>query len=247
MESNFEGKKILITGAGQGIGRVLCQQFYKLGAKVYALSRTQGNLETLKAECPSVQTICYDLFNIGGIRESLEPHLPFHYLVNNAGVAFLEPFVDVTEEAYDKCMNVNVKSLLFLSQTVCKSMISNGIKGSVVHISSVASFFAVDTHTVYCTSKAAVDMICKMMALELGPHGIRVNCVNPTLVLTAMGKRNYSDPEKRNALVSRLPMGKLAEIEDVTKAVMFLLSEEASMTTGSTFKVDGGQTAQLNA
>lgn len=242
MASEFSGKKILVTGAGQGIGRSLCQEFYKQGAQVYALSKTESNLMLLKAECSSINMLCCDLQNLEDTRKSIEPHLPFDYLVNNAGVAFMEPFLDVTEQAYDICMNVNLKSVLFVSQMVCKSMITHKIKGSVVHISSQASKTALDNHTVYCTSKAGLDMLCKMMALELGPHGIRVNCVNPTVVFTAMGKKNWSDPAKAGPMLSRIPLGKFAEVNDVVNAVVFLLSDKAGMTTGSTFPIDGGRT-----
>lgn len=109
-----------------------------------------------------------------------------------------------------------------------------------MNVSSQASQRALTNHTVYCSTKGALDMLTKMMALELGPHKIRVNAVNPTVVMTPMGRTNWSDPHKAKAMLDRIPLGKFAEVENVVDTILFLLSNRSGMTTGSTLPVDGG-------
>lgn len=119
-------------------------------------------------------------------------------------------------------------------------MIARGVPGAIVNVSSQASQRALPNHSVYCSTKGALDMLTKVMALELGPHKIRVNTVNPTVVMTPMGKSNWSDPHKAKVMLDRIPLGKFAEVENVVDAILFLLSDRSGMTTGSTLPVDGG-------
>ncbi|MBN3280165.1 DER reductase, partial [Polyodon spathula] len=129
---------------------------------------------------------------------------------------------------------------LLLEQIVARGMRSRGSGGSIVNVSSQASQCALQDHAVYCATKGALDMLTKVMALELGPHKIRVNSVNPTVVMTAMGRISWSDPMKAGPMMSRIPLGKFAEVEDVVNAILFLLSEQSAMITGATLPVDGG-------
>lgn len=161
-------------------------------------------------------------------------------MVNNAGVATIEPFLDVTEDGYDSVMDINLKAVLFVSQTVAKGMVHRGMGGAIVNVSSQASQSPLQDHAVYCASKGALDQLTRVMALELGPHKIRVNCVNPTVVMTNMGRRAWSDPQKAGAMLSRIPLGKFAEMEDVSHAILFLLSDISAMIHGVTLPVDGG-------
>ena len=119
-----------------------------------------------------------------------------HLLVNNAGATELQSFLDVTQDAFDSIMGINVKAVLFVSQVVAKGMVERGEGGSIVNISSQASICALRNHSVYCASKGALDMLSAVMGLELGAHGVRVNTVNPTVVMTDMGKKAWSDPKK---------------------------------------------------
>ncbi|XP_047613544.1 L-xylulose reductase isoform X2 [Phacochoerus africanus] len=127
-----------------------------------------------------------------------------------------------------------------LRQVVARGLIARGAPGSIVNVSSQASQRALPNHSVYCSTKGALDMLTKMMALELGPHKIRVNAVNPTVVMTSMGRANWSNPQKAKAMLDRIPLGRFAEVEHVVDAILFLLSDRSSMTTGSTLPVDGG-------
>lgn len=237
----FKDKKVLVTGAGRGIGRVLCAHLVGHGAEVYALSKTEENLASLKKEFSNIHCVCVDLCDMENMKKSIQK-LPddITLLVNNAGYANIQSFLDVTEEAFDKTMDVNVKSVLFLSQIMAKKMISNGKGGSIVNVSSQASLRALPSHATYCASKGALDLLTKSMALELGPHQIRVNAVNPTVVMTDMGRQAWEKPEKGQPMLNRIPQGKFAEVEDVVRPILFLLSNQSDMINGIQLPIDGG-------
>ncbi|XP_032689733.1 L-xylulose reductase [Odontomachus brunneus] len=240
MNINFEGKRILVTGAGQGIGRDLALRLSKYGGQVFALSKTQKNLENLAAASPKIRTICVDLRDWDATRKAVQSVLPIDLLVNNAGVAVLSPFLDATPEQFDLIIDVNVKAILNVSQIVARGMIERKSGGSIVNISSQASQAALKDHAVYCTSKAAVDMLSKAMANELGPHNIRVNTVNPTVIMTEMGKLGWSDPQKAQEMLSKIPLGRFGEVDEVVDAIVYLLSDRSSMINGVCLPIDGG-------
>lgn len=240
MAYDFSGKTALVTGAGKGIGRAVAKELSNCGAQVIAISRTQEDLDSLKKEINSVKTICLDISDVTAMQKELESLGPIHLLVNNAAVTDLQPFVEVTPDTYDRIMNTNVKAVMFVSQLVAKKMIEQNSGGAIVNVSSQASQIALKNHTVYCVSKSAVDMLTKMMGLELGPHKIRVNAVNPTVVMTDMGKLAWSDPAKAKPMLARIPLGKFADVDDVVNAVLFLLSERSAMINATMLPVDGG-------
>ena len=139
---DFSGKRALVTGAGKGIGRATVKALVECGAEVVALSRTQSDLDSLKKEVNGIKTVCVDLQDLKSTLKEVESIGPIHLLVNNAAVAMLQPFLEVTEEAYDISMSINVKAVLFLTQAVVKGMVERGEKGSIVNISSQASCVA---------------------------------------------------------------------------------------------------------
>ncbi|XP_015127844.1 L-xylulose reductase [Diachasma alloeum] len=240
MNISFEGKRILVTGAGQGIGRDLALRLSKYKATVIAISRTKKFLDTLKIEDPKIITLTVDLRDWDATRTAVKSILPIDMVVNNAGVATLAPFLQLTKEDFDITMDVNVKAIFNVSQIVAEDMIKRNCAGSIVNISSQASQAAIKDHAVYCASKGAVEMLTKAMALELGPHKIRVNSVNPTVVMTAMGKLGWEDPKKAKDLIDKIPLGRFAEVDEVIDATVYLLSDRSSMITGTALPVDGG-------
>ncbi|XP_020286255.1 L-xylulose reductase [Pseudomyrmex gracilis] len=240
MNINFEGKRILVTGAGQGIGKELVLRLSKYKGQIFAISKTKENLDNLVAIDPKIQSICVDLRDWKATRKAVENILPIDLLVNNAGVAVLSPFLDATSDEFDLIFDVNVKAILNVSQIVAKNMIERKTRGSIVNISSQAGQVALKNHCVYCASKGAVDMLTKTMALELGPHNIRVNSVSPTVVLTEMGKLGWSDPQKAQEMINKIPLGRFAEVDEVIDPVVYFLSDRSSMITGTCLPVDGG-------
>ncbi|XP_038633729.1 L-xylulose reductase [Scyliorhinus canicula] len=240
MEGTFAHKRALVTGAGKGIGRATAKALLACGAEVIALTRTQSDLDSLVQECPKMLTVCVDITNWEATENALKDIGRIDLLVNNAAVAILQPFLSVTQDAFDKVFDVNVKALLHLSQIIARGMMCRGKGGAIVNISSQASQCALRDHAVYCASKGAVDTLTKVMALELGPHQIRVNAVNPTVVMTAMGRIGWSDPAKAAGMLSRIPLHRFAEVEDVVNTIIFLLSDKSAMINGVTLPVDGG-------
>ncbi|XP_078692984.1 L-xylulose reductase-like [Branchiostoma floridae x Branchiostoma belcheri] len=223
-----------------GIGRDVAKSMFKCGAEVFALSRTQADLDSLVQECPGIHPVQCDLADPEATKSAVESVGPIDLLVNNAGIVILQSFLDVTLDAFDKVMHVNVRAAMQVSQIVAKGMVERGTGGSIVNVSSPAAKRALKEHTSYCASKGALDIMSKVMALELGPHKIRVNTVNPTITMTDMGIKVWSDPAKSGPMLARIPLGKFLEVEDVVHAILFLLSDKAAMMTGTNLPVEGG-------
>lgn len=233
------GQRVLVTGAGKGIGRAIVERLHAEEAEVIALSRTESDLESLKAAF-GCRTIQCDLADPVATQEAAMAALPIDLLVNNAGTTELEPFLETQLDTFDRLMNVNTKATMIISQIVARDMIARGHKGAIVNVSSMSAFQGVPDHAAYCASKGALDAMTRVMAVELGSHGIRVNCVNPVVTLTPMAVKAWSDEEKANAMLSRIPMGRFVEPEEVADVVVYLLGPHASMVTGSSILVDGG-------
>jgi L-xylulose reductase len=236
---DFQQKRALVTGAGKGIGREIACMLHNFNAQVVALSRTEGDLQSLKEEI-NCQTICAELSDPDAAQRAAVQAGDIDFLVNNAAIAILEPFLETTIEAWDKTMAINLRAVMIVSQVIAKRMIERSVAGSIVNISSMASFQALHDHAAYCASKAGLDQLTAVMAVELGKHGIRVNSVNPTVVLTEMGKRAWSDPVKGGPMLARIPLRRFAECEDIASVVCFLLTDGAAMLNGLALRIDGG-------
>ncbi|VDL73909.1 unnamed protein product [Nippostrongylus brasiliensis] len=208
---DFHGKKALVTGASKGLGHAIALALARSGATVLALARDKEKLDELKREHNNISVVVADVTAPEAeLKSLLAPHQPFDFLVNNAGVGLLESCLNVTEEAWTKQIDVNLKAPIFITKIVANEMIRNSIRGSIVNVSSQASMRPILDHTVYCASKAGLDMVTRCTAKELGEHGIRVNCINPTVVMTEMGRTNWSDPVKASAMLSQIPVGRFA-------------------------------------
>ncbi|KAG7302696.1 hypothetical protein JYU34_012647 [Plutella xylostella] len=240
MEISFKSKRILVTGAGKGIGRGIAIELWRAGANIVALSKTRSHLESLQQEYPSIDIVDVDIADWEKTRRVVESLGTFDALVNNAAIAICEPFLNASVSSYDKTFDINVKAVLNISQVVARNMIDNKVQGAIVNISSQASKAALKDHAIYSASKAALDGLTRAMALELGPHGIRVNAVNPTVIMTEMAKVGWSEPARANEMKAKIPLGRFGEVSEVVNAVVFLLSERSSMITGVELPIDGG-------
>ena len=236
---SFEGKTVLITGAGKGIGRETARLLAARGARIVALSRTQADLGSLEAEIGST-SIAVDLADADAARVAARAGLPADFLVNCVGINVLQPLLEVTVEAFDLIQAVNVRAALIVTQEFARARIAAGGGGAIVNVSSLSSFVGFDDHASYCASKGALDAMSRVMANELGRHGIRVNCINPIVTMTELAARAWSDPAKSDPVLARIPTGRFAETADVAEVIAFLLSDAAAMMSGLAVPIDGG-------
>ncbi|NTF59517.1 SDR family oxidoreductase [Agrobacterium rhizogenes] len=236
---DFSGKSVLVTGAGKGIGRTVAQMLASRGAQVVALSRSEADLRSLETEIGS-RSIAVDLADAVATRAAAAAAMPVDYLVNCAGTTTLEAFVDVTTEAFDHLIAVNARAPLIVSQEYARSRIALRAGGAIVNVSSASATTGFADHAAYCASKGALDAMSRVMANELGRHGIRVNCVNPTITLTDMAKKAWSDPEKAGPMLARMPLSRFVETNEVAEVVLFLLSDRAAMVNGVSMPIDSG-------
>lgn len=236
---DFSGRRVLVTGAGKGIGRATVKMLAQRGATVVALSRDPADLDALQA-ATGCETIAADLADLEPSLRQVRERMPLDLLVNNAGTTALEPFLTTTPATFSRVHAVNTVAPMFLTQLFATELVARGAAGAVVNVSSNASYLGVIDHAAYCASKAALDAVTRVAAVELGPHQIRVNSVNPSITLTPMGELAWSDPQKSEPVLARIPLGRFLQPEEVAEAICFLLSDEASGMTGTCLTVDHG-------
>jgi len=246
----LDGKRVLVTGAGRGLGAACAEALVEAGAQVILMSRSAGPLDALKAKIEqaglagSVETRVQDVTDVEATMAAIRALGPLDGLLNNAGSNIPEPFQDVSVAHFDQLFDLNVRSCFFVAQAVAQGMIEAGIKGSIVNMSSQMGHVGAPNRSVYCASKHAIEGLTKAMAWDLGPFGIRVNAVGPTFVETPLTRPFFENPEFKADTLGRIATGELGQLEDVAAAVVYLLSPAAGSVTGSGVKVDGGWTAR---
>lgn len=245
----LDGKTALITGGGGGIGAGIALAFSDAGARVVLVGRTRENLEgvatLIRARGGEVSTCVCDVTRSDELRALISGLAALDILVNNAGTNYPEPIVDVSDEHLDTMLNLNVRACFVASQAAVSKMLQcDAPSGVIINISSQMGHVGSPDRTVYCMTKHAIEGLTKAMAVELADKGIRVNSICPTFVDTPMIRRIVDDPDKQAALVSKIPMGRMAGVADVAGAALYLASPAARMVTGTALKVDGGWTAQ---
>lgn len=240
---DFSGHSILVTGASSGIGRATVEALCASGASVVAAARNVNELARL-AEETGCEPMMLDVSDESAIDDALGSLEAFDGLVNCAGIALLERAVDTTGTSFDRVMAVNARGAVLVAKHVARGMIDAKRAGSIVNVSSQAALVALDDHLSYSASKAALDAVTRALCVELGPYGIRVNSVNPTVTLTPMAVQAWSDPVKRDPALKAIPLHRFAESAEVAAPIMFLLSDAASMISGVCLPIDGGYTAR---
>lgn len=236
---DFEGKTVIITGAGKGIGRATAHVMAERGAKVVALSRTAKSLEGLPEET-GARVITADFANIAEVRRAMKEAGTCDFLVNCAGINVLESVLDMTDEGYEQVLNINLRAAIVAAQEFARARVAAGGGGVIVNVTSIAGHRASLDHVCYAASKAGLEGASRVMARELGPHGMRVLCVAPTITLTELAVEAWGDPAKSEPMMVRHPLGRFAEPEDVARSIAMLFTDDAAMVTGSVLKVDGG-------
>lgn len=244
----LDGRRALVTGAGRGIGVAAAAALADAGAFVTLVSRTTPEIEAAAAAIVAAggkaEALTLDVTDIDAVRRALAAREPYDILVNNAGTNRVRAFTEVTVEDYDVVMGLNVRAAFFVAQTVATALIKAGRGGSIINMSSQMGLVGGLRRTVYCASKAALEGMTKAMAVDLGPHDIRVNTICPTFIETPLTKPILADEEFRAHVMSMIKLGRLGRVEDLMGAILFLASDASALMTGSSLVVDGGWTAQ---
>jgi 2-deoxy-D-gluconate 3-dehydrogenase len=249
-EFSLPDKVAFITGAGRGIGRYLAQGLARYGADIIATGRTVGQLEEAAQEIRQLGRRCLvvpmDITQKADIEKGVEKAFQ-HFgridiLVNNAGINIPKPALEVTEEDWRRVLDSNLTGLFFCCQAVGRIMV-NQKSGKIINISSQTGTVAIQWRAAYCSSKAGVNLLTKVLALEWGPHNINVNAVAPTFIETPMTKPMLENPAFREMVLNKILLGRVGQPKDVLGAVIYLASEASDLVTGHVLLVDGGWTA----
>ena len=244
----LDGKRALVTGGTRGIGLGAAVALAEAGAAVTVLARTASDIDELIAAAAKaglkIDGHAVDVTDRERMRSLLGADTVFDILVNSAGLARHAAVGEITEPDYEAVMAVNVKAALFLSQDIAARLIAAGRPGSIISISSQMGHVSGPKRAVYSASKFALEGLTKGLAIELGPHNIRVNTVCPTFIATELSAKSLADASFRSWVFSKIKLGRLGRIEDIMGPVVFLASDAAALVTGSSLMVDGGWTAE---
>ena len=233
---------ILVTGASGGIGGAIVRHLVAEGASVLAAGRDEDKLDALAKET-GCDTVEFDLTSEDSVREAIEGR-DLYGVVNCGGFGGeIATPMDTDIDVFDKVISINARGALLVTKYASREMIRVGQGGVILNVSSQASLVALKGHISYGSSKAALDNITRVSAMELGPHGIRVNSVHPTVVMTPMSAWYWGRPEVEGPFLDTMPLGRWATEEEIAAPVVFLLSDGASMISGAALPIDGGFTA----
>jgi gluconate 5-dehydrogenase len=250
---DVKDKVAYLPGGYGGLGEVIAWGLALASAKVVVAGRSEEKAEALaeaiREKGLEATGLAMDATSVEAIRDSVE-RVAARYggldiLVNCVGIQREEPFLEVTEDAFDEVYEVNLKAAMFLAQAAAKQQMAGGKGGKQVHLLSVRAQLGLRErgYSAYCSTKGALVMLVKQHALELAPHGITVNGVAPTFVYTEMIRHVMENPEFRKELYERIPLGRIADPKDVVGPVLFFVSPASDFVTGQTLYVDGGITA----
>jgi len=248
----LKDKVSIITGATKGIGLACAQEFAIEGSKVVLTGRTESlgeaAAERIRAEGGDAIFVRCDVSQKDQIQnlvqKTLEQYGRIDIVVNNAGVNHSANFFDISEEDWDWVMGVDLKGTFLLSQAAAKVMVDQGIQGVIINMSSVMAVIALGDQVPYCAAKGGVNQLTKAMAIALGDYGIRVNAIGPGPVLTELMLRVVHNPEKEAELLSRLPLGRIAECREIATVAVFMACDDSSFFTGQCVYPDGGRMIQ---
>lgn len=244
---SLAGRRALVTGASSGIGLGCAVALAEAGAHVTLVARREAPLTAavtaMQEAGLSAEAQIADIADTKRMAATIDALGPLDVFVNSAGVARHSPAIETATDDFDAVMNVNLRGSYFASQAVAAGMIKGGRRGSIINISSQMAVVGGIDRAVYSASKHAVEGFTKSMAIEWGPHGIRVNTICPTFVRTPLTEPTFSRPERVKWIKEKIKLGRVGEVEDIMGAVQFLASDASTLITGSALMIDGGWTA----
>jgi NAD(P)-dependent dehydrogenase (short-subunit alcohol dehydrogenase family) len=243
----LDGRRALVTGAGRGIGLAAAAALAEAGAAVTLVARSRDEIEAaaaaIRAEGRVAEAAKLDVSDLDAVAGFFAARPAFHALINNAGTNRPKPMWSVNEADYDAVLDLNVKSAFFVAQGCAKQMVAQETRGVLIHMGSQMGHVGSAGRSLYCASKWAIEGMSKALALDLAPYGIRSNTIAPTFIETPMTKPFFEDVDFKAAVLGKIKLGRLGQVEDLMGAIVFLASDAAALVTGTSLVVDGGWTA----
>lgn len=245
----LDQKVAIVTGSDSGIGRAIAIRFARAGATVvvnYAhaqdkaeqvrqeIEQNHGKVRVIQADVSQYQQV------IGLVQQTVEQFGRLDIMVNNAGMEIHAPFLEETEEHFDRVIGVDLKGAFFGAQAAAREMVKRNIQGRIINISSVHEDLPMPGNVPYCCAKGGLRMLTRTICLELAQHNITVNNIGPGAVHTPIDADVEADPEKKAALLKEIPLHRMAQPEEVAELALYLASDAAAYVTGTTFFIDGG-------
>lgn len=244
---SLSGKLAVVTGAASGIGAAIAEGFAAKGARVALLDMNLDAAGARATSLPDARAFACNVTDPASIAEAVAAIRAemgeIDILVNSAGIVDLAPAEEISDTAWTRTIEVNLTGSFLMAREVGRAMIAAGRGGRVVNLASQAGSVAIDGHVAYCASKFGIIGVTKTLALEWGRHGITVNSISPTVVLTDLGRKAWDGP-KGEAMKAQIPAGRFAEPHEIAAAAVFLASDEAAMINGADLLVDGGYTVK---